>query len=343
MADNLKTKSTVHQPQMKLKFVIASLILLYSPFLWSQQPVPTAKTKAQRKAERKDMTLEQRIEDMLPVDVTLPSASVNTPKGEIKSLEDAKKQIAETKSTFNEKGKELRAQAKKVKKRVKEAKEQLFDGKTYEGLAVEKQIYRRGSGSHMQYMEFYTLKDFKSPGQYARSVFWYDERTRRIVEAVSRDHNTNHLMHGPYREYRGETLVKEGYYYLGTLDGRWVTYDNDFILLDKVTYNRGFLDDAQISYYDADSSKIREVIPYQYGKMTGQYYRFHEAGTLAEEGLYDNGVKVGRWVEYYDSGNRRKKEIQYPKDCYDPAEPIVLREYSEEGKMTFEHESVKRM
>src|SRR5690606_12320172 len=118
---------------------------------------------------------------------------------------------AEAKSGFNEKGKELKEQAKAAKKKAKAAKQNLFDGKSYAGFSVEKQIYRRGSGSHMQYMEFYTLKDFTSPGPYARSVFWYDERTRRIVEAVSRDQKTNHLMHGPYREYRGETLVKEGY------------------------------------------------------------------------------------------------------------------------------------
>jgi antitoxin component YwqK of YwqJK toxin-antitoxin module len=195
----------------------------------------------------------------------------------------------------------------------------------------------------MQYTEFYTLKEFKSPGPYARSVFWYDERTRRIIEAVSRDHKTNRLMHGPYREYRGETLIKEGYYYLGMQDGRWVTYDNDFILLDKVSYKRGFLEDAEISYYDDAHTKIKEVVPYLYGKQTGPYYRFHEAGTIAEEGQYDSGVKVGRWIEYHDSGNRRKKEIQYPKDCYDETQPVVLREYSEDGKMTFEHESVKRM
>jgi hypothetical protein len=34
-------------------------------------------------------------------------------------------------------------------------------------------------------------------------------------------------MHGPYKEYRGEILVEEGHYYLGTKHGRWVTYDGN--------------------------------------------------------------------------------------------------------------------
>ncbi len=303
--------------------------------------IPKAKTKAERKAERKKMTLEERIEDVLPVDVSLPSASATLPGGnKITSVEDAKKFVKETLPGY---GKEFKAKAKKKKREIAEAKAKVFNGKQYEGIDVEKRIYKRGTGSRMKYIEFYTLKDFQQPNIYAKSVFWYDERTKRIVEAISRDKRTNQIMHGPYKEYYGDNLIKEGFYYLGTLDGRWETYDKEFILVDKVYYNRGFYKESEIIYFDDAQQKIKEVIPMLYGKQTGQYYRFHEAGTLAEEGQYDDGVKIVRWVEYYESGNRRKQETQYPKDCYDKAEPIVVREYSEAGKMTFEHESVKRM
>ncbi|MGR3811191.1 toxin-antitoxin system YwqK family antitoxin [Jiulongibacter sp. NS-SX5] len=328
---------------MKSNLIITSLILCISILCNAQSAVPTAKTKAQRKAERKEMTLEERIEDALPVDVTLPSASINTPTDQITSVEDAKKYFNETVKDYGKKAKELKQKAKKTQKAVAEAKEKLFDGKQYKGIPVEKQIYRRGQGSRMQYIEFYTLEEFQQPSPYIRSLFWYDERTRRIVEAVMRDRKTNHLMHGPYKEYRGETLVKEGYYFMGAKDGRWETYDKDFILLDKVSYDEGFLEDAEITYYDEAQKKIDEVIPMLYGKKTGDYYKFHEGGTLAVEGQYDNGVKVGRWIEYYDTGNRRKRETQHPKDCYDETEPTVIREYNEQGKMTFEHDSVKRM
>ncbi|WP_341226434.1 hypothetical protein [uncultured Arcticibacterium sp.] len=318
-----------------------SLFLLLTSFSFGQDIIPRAKTKAERKAERKNMTLEERIEDTLPVDVTLPSASAKLPGGEkINTVEEAKKYVTETIPGY---GKKVKDKSRKAKKALAEAKEKVFDGKRYEGIEVEKRIYRRGSGSRMKYIEFYTLKEFQQPNVYAKSVFWYDERTKRIVEAISRDRKTNHLMHGPYKEYIGESLIKEGFYYLGTLDGRWETYDKEFILQDKVYYNKGFFKDSDISYYDEAQQKLKEVIPVLYGKKTGEYYRFHENGTLAEEGKYDSGVKIGRWVEYYESGNRRKSETQHGKDCYDDTEPIVIREYSETGKMTFEHESVKRI
>ncbi len=306
----------------------------------AQDIIPHAKTKAERKAARKDMTLEEKIEDVLPVDVNLPKASVKAPgNNNISSVEDARKFVKETLPGYGTKAKE---KAKKTKKAIAEAKEKVFDGKKYKNIALEKRIYKRGTGSRMTYIEFYTLKDHQQPDPYNRTFFWFDEKRNRIVEAVSRDPKANFLLHGPYREYKGENLVKEGFYYVGTKDGRWETYDNDFLLIDKEYYNKGFYADSEISYYDADSSKIKEVIPVLYGKKTGQYYRFHEEGTLAEEGEMDNGVKIGKWVEYYESGNRRKKEVQYGKDCYDTTEPLTLREYSADGKMTFEDESVKR-
>lgn len=327
--------------RLKSKALFFLIFLPLSFQIMAQDIIPKAKTKAERKAERKKMTLEERIEDVLPVDIGLPSASASLPGGQkISSVEDAKKYVTETLPGYGQKAKAFKGKSKKA---LREARAKIFDGKQYQGIAVEKQIYKRGTGSRMKYMEFYTLRNFQEPSIYAKSVFWYDEKSRRIVEAISRDRKTNHLMHGPYKEYLGENLIKEGYYYLGTLDGRWETYDKDFILQEKEHYDKGFYKDSEVSYYDEAQTKIKEVVPVLYGKITGEYFRFFENGTLAEEGIYDDAVKVGRWVEYYDSGNRRKKETQYPKDCYDKSEPIVLREYSDDGKMTFEHESVKRL
>lgn len=309
----------------------------------AQDAVPKPKTKAERKAERKNMTLEEKIESALPVDVSLPSASAHLPGGKnVSTVEDAKKYMSEMRPGGSEKAKELKEKIKKSKKALADVKKNKFDGKNYEGLAVEKRIYKRGTGSRLQYIEFYTLKNYQAPSPYSRSLFWYDERTRRIVEALTRDTKTNHLLHGPYKEYRGETLVKSGYYYQGTLHERWETYDTDFILLDKVSYDKGFLADAEISYYDEANTKVNEVIPMLYGKKTGEYWKFYPSGTLETKGQYDNGVKVGQWLDFYDGGNRRKKEMMYPKDCFDDTEMKVLREYAEDGKLTFEHDSVKK-
>ncbi len=325
---------------MKFNITIVLIFLLFTSPLLAQDIIPRAKTKAEKKAERKNMTLEEKIESTLPVDITLPKASAKLPgNNQISSVEDARKFVKETLPGYGTKAKE---KAKKTKKQIADAKEKIFDGKSYKGIALEKHIYKRGTGSRMTYIEFYTLKEHQQPNPYNRTFFWLDEKSGKIVEAVARDSKTNHLLHGPYKEYKGENLVKEGYFFVGTKDGRWEEYDQEFTLLDKMYYRKGFPEESIISYYDNDSAKIKEVVPVVFGSQSGIYYRFHEEGTLAEEGQLDGGKKIGRWVEYYENGNRRKKEIQYPTDRYDTKEPLVVREYSADGKMTFEHESVRR-
>lgn len=325
---------------MKLNKIITVLLLLIGHQLYAQDVVPKAKSKADRKEERKGMTLEERIEDILPVDLSLPSASVKLPgSGNISSVEEAKKYMKETLPGY---GAEVKAKSKKARKELEKAKEKLFNGKEYEGLAVDKQLIRRGSGSRMRYTEFYTLKEYENPSPYVKEIYWFDTKTSRVVNAQNRDKSRNVLMHGPYKEYVGESLMKEGFYYKGMKHGRWVSYDKDFILLDKTEYSKGFLEDAEISYYDEAAEKIKEVIPMQFGEQTGDYLLFHENGTLATEGQYDKGKRVGTWIEYYQDGNKRKKETRYGTDCYDTTPPLVVREYSPTGEMTFEHESVKR-
>lgn len=318
-----------------MKIVLFIISVFFVSSVMAQDVVPKAKTKEQRKAERKKMTLEQRIEEIAPVDVTLPSASLNMPgNNKITSLEDAKKYVNETVPNY---GKELKEKSKKTAKNLKKQQAKLFDGKNYKDIAVEKRVRKQGSGNRLHYIEFYVLKNHQAPLQHRRVNTWYDEKNRRFSEVLSRDTKNNSLLHGPYREYRGDNLVKEGYYYLGSKDGRWMEYDKDFILLNKESYVKGFFADSKISYFDGDSTKIQEVIPVKYDKITGNYYKFFKDGTLAEEGEYDLGKKIKVWVEYYEGGNRRKKVMQHPNNFDDSADPYVLIEYDENRKVTFEY------
>jgi antitoxin component YwqK of YwqJK toxin-antitoxin module len=307
--------------------------------LQAQDVIPKAKTKEQRKAERKEMTLEKKIEDILPIDINLPKASVNLPgENKISSVEDAKKFMNETMPNLSA---DLRSKTKKAKKAIEKAKEDVFDGRNYEKIAIEKRIYKRGSGSRLVYQEFYVLKQHQKPNPYNRLLTWYDEKSKKFVEAITRDSKTNSLLHGPFKEYKGEKLMKEGFYYLGAKNGRWMEFDQDFNLLEKEYYIKGFYSESQISYYGSDSTKIKEIIPIIYGKTTGEFWRFYEDGTLAEEGHYDDGKKVGRWVVFYEGGNRRKKVTQYPKDAFDTTEPKLLQEYRPDGKMIYDSSALK--
>ncbi len=305
----------------------------------AQGVVPVAKTKAERKAERKKMTLEQKIEDVLPIDVSLPKANVNLPGGnKISSIADAKKFMNETVPNTASSAK---LKGKKLKKALKKAKEEVFDGKYYEKIAIQKKIYKRGSGSRLQYIEFYVLKNHQKTSPYHRLITWQDHKTGKLVEAITRDPKTNSVLHGPYKEYRGENLISEGFYFLGVKHGRWVSYDKDFILVEKETYNKGFYAESEITYYDTDSSKINEITPILYGKQSGNYWKFFVDGTVAVEGNYDSGIKIGKWIEYYEGGNRRKKVTQYPGSIFDESESYVVVEYDPTGKITYENPNRK--
>jgi hypothetical protein len=315
--------------------ILACLGIMTTSF--GQDVVPKAKTKAQQKAERKNKSLKQKIEDTLPVQVDLPTPpSINLPgDNKISSVEDAKKFLNETLPDVKN---DLKKKAKKAKKFLNK---DGFDGKKYETYKVQKKILKKGSGSRLIYQEFYVLKGVEKANMYQRNLFWLNLKTKKIVEAIARDNATNVLLHGPYKEYHGENLFLEGSYFLGSKHGRWLYYDKDFNLVNKEYYNKGFFSDAKISYYGADSLKIKEVFPVVYGDTTGAYWKFYEDATLAEEGKYDHGKKVGKWVEYHQGGNRRKKETQHPSDLYDTTAPYIVREYDGNGKLIFENANSK--
>lgn len=333
-------KITIESAQMKQILYIYLLFCLTASFSTAQDIIPKAKTKAEKKAERKNMSIEQRIESTLPVDINLPSASLNLPgDNKINNLEDAKKFVTETIPSINTK---IKSNTKKAKKELAKAKAKIFDGKNYEKIPIEKHYFKRGTGPKMTYIEFYTLKNSEKPNPYSRNLWWFDLKSKKIVEALTKDISTNKLLHGPYFEYYGDVLVKEGAFYKGAKHGRWEEYDREYILTDKVYYEKGVYQESKITYYDADSLKIKEIMPVYYGKIKGDYYLFHEDGTLAIEGQYDNEIKVGKWIEYFEGGNRRKKETQYGADCYDKIEPFVLREYDAKGKLLYEDKSIKK-
>ncbi len=327
-----------YQKIYSLAFVASFSVIIFSE---TQAQTPQAVPQAKKKGDKgyKKETIQEKL-DRLPVGITTPKASASLPGGnDISSVDDAKKFATET---LPDLGLKIKKTFKDVKKEIKGMKRE-FNGRDYEGIKVSKQLIRQGSGNNLVFLEFYTLKEFTQPNAYNRHLFWYDRKANRIVEGVGRDRASNDLMHGPYKKYLGDLVVEEGWYYIGSKDGRWEVYDKNYNLLNKEYYERGFFKDSEVSFYDENKAKIKEVKPKNYGKVTGEYLFFNESGTLAEHGMMDDSVKVGKWVEYYPTGNRRKKETQFGKDCYETSfEPYVTYEYDEKGKITFESPKVKK-
>jgi antitoxin component YwqK of YwqJK toxin-antitoxin module len=223
--------------------------------------------------------------------------------------------------------------APKEKKELKQPKNVFF------GIKSRKGFTKSAAADRVTMELFYYLPDYKDPNPYVPHVAWYNMRKKELQLTGQIDKETHRLLHGPYQRLVNGKLVEEGYYYMGTKHGRWETYDVNFMLLEKLRFHMGWPKDSQITYYDVNRTKVKEVIPVHYGIKHGDYYQFYEGGQLAVKGQYDNGKPVGKWMEYYQFRRRYKKEIQYPMDPFDKTtEPFTLREWDDKGTLTFDKE-----
>jgi len=244
---------------------------------------------------------------------------------------------------------DLGLKVKQLKKLKADRKSKSKLSKTeYEGLSMIKAYTKFGSGDRTVVEEFYVLRDNDAakPHLYIRDVYRYYQKSARVTSSIVRDEGTGLLLHGPYKRYQNGDLVEEGYYYAGMKDGRWEKYDSKFMLTDKGRWHQGVPAESRLVFYDSTHHKIKEIIPVEYGKVKGTYMAFYENGLLAEDGKYDNGVKVGRWTEYYPvnpNGRRmRRKLTQYASSQWDTDfEPYTISEWDEKGKLTFERAKEK--
>jgi len=226
----------------------------------------------------------------------------------------------------------------KTEKRRKKKKEKS----EYEGIPIAEAYVKFGSGDRTIIEKFHVLKEYRQPSPYVREIYWFDPKGQRVTPSLIKDKEIAQILHGPYKRYQNGHLIEEGFYYIGAKDGRWERYDINFQLLDKAKYARGFPAESQIVYYDSAHTRIKEILPREYGQLHGTYLAYHETGQLAAEGRYDHGVKVGRWTEYYPLRRQRKKITQYGRDRWEAdVEPYVISEWDEKGKLVYERPKEK--
>ncbi|WP_025765246.1 toxin-antitoxin system YwqK family antitoxin [Dyadobacter tibetensis] len=235
----------------------------------------------------------------------------------------------------------LRAKVYKSQKAERKRKKALakLAKVEYEGIPMEAVSIKYGSGDRATVEMFHVLKEYKPLDPYVRmaNTRWYDTKSKRLSSSLIKNKERSRLLHGPYKKFSGENLLEEGYYFMGVRDGRWVKYDSKYNLIDKSIWDKGFPAEAQISYYDSAHTQVKEVVPVMFGQTEGEYLKFYKEGQLMAIGKYENGQKVGRWIEYYQFRRQRKQEIQYPKTAWDEDfEPFVLREWDDKGKLTFD-------
>lgn len=233
-----------------------------------------------------------------------------------------------------EKAEEENKENTKKKKKVKK--------NFYYGLKTKKGFTTRGRGKSEEMILFNYLKQYRAPNPYVRDIYWYDLEQKRIMKSRRVDQEKGVLLHGPYKVLRNDIVVEEGIFYIGTKHGRWVRKTPDDILIDKEYYFKGWPKESLVRYYDPTTrTKIKEIIPVEYGIREGYYFYFYEDGNVAVTGEYRYGNKVGKWRSYYPN-RRRMREIQYRRDPNnDNFRPYITREWNEAGKATYDRATDK--
>lgn len=216
-------------------------------------------------------------------------------------------------------------------KRKQKLKKKIFYGKK-----CKKGFTKKGKREKQVIETFWYLRKFEMPDPYIKDIYVFDMKDRKILEKdeiLETDQSRYKMLHGPYKRTVGKDPVEMGIFYVGMKHGRWEKFGKNFILLDKVRYYRGWQRDAEITYFDNDKKKVREVLPYKYKSLNGVYYLFSETGQVLVHGKYQDDQKIGMWVEYFADNGRRKKETSYPKDLYkgEQFKPIVWNEWDDAG------------
>lgn len=208
----------------------------------------------------------------------------------------------------------------------------------YFGIKTKKHYTKTGFGQESVYELFNFLKVYEGPSDYAQDFYYYDTKKKKIINSLKVDTRYAYVLHGPYKKMKGEQVLEEGWFYKGTKHKRWVRFNSSDILMDKKYWYKGWPQDSKMSYYDFERNKLREVVPVHHGDRDGEYWAYHEDGTLAVRGFYQHDYRVGVWREYYP--NRRiKREVFYPEDPFDfEHKPVIIREWDRNGQLIYDRE-----
>ncbi len=215
-------------------------------------------------------------------------------------------------------------------------KEKKVKRNVYFGLKTRKAFTRTVRRNDIILDLFNVLKEYVGPPEYASDFYWYDYKKKKIINSLKVDQRNAGVLHGPYEKRIGDLIIEQGWYYKGLKHRRWVRFNRHDILQDKTYWWKGWPQESRLAYYDFNKTKLREVIPVHYGEKDGEYWAFHEDGSLAVRGEYKFGHKVGLWREYYDGG-RVKREVVYPEDPFDfKFNPYITREWDTRGTLIYD-------
>ena len=218
-----------------------------------------------------------------------------------------------------------------VKQKKKKKKKNVFFG-----IKTRKAFARTVRGNDIIIEIFNVLKVYEGPPEYASDFFWFNYKKKKIQNTRRVDQRNAGVLHGPYKKTVGDQIIEEGWYYKGMKHRRWVRFNRHDILQDKSYWWKGWPQESKLAYYDFKKTRLKEVIPVHFGERSGEYWAFHENGSVAVRGNYKFGHKIKLWREYYDRG-RPKREVIYPEDPFDfEFRPYISKEWDERGTLIYD-------
>ena len=141
------------------------------------------------------------------------------------------------------------------------------------------------------------------------------------------------------------TLFTEGSYKNGERDGTWTSYYPNGKRKDVAEYRAGKLF-GPAKYFDEDGALQREMI-FQDSMLVGRYTEYYGSSdtpsyidpkTVKVEGQYENGLKTGQWITYFEFGEIAIREFfekglrEGPYLEYDPQGNIVTEAMAVKGQ-----------
>ncbi|MEN9729987.1 MAG: hypothetical protein RLZ91_1104, partial [Bacteroidota bacterium] len=200
-------------------------------------------------------------------------------------LEGAKKIKSESKAIIEDLGiKNLGIKASMLARRASKKSPPKDE---YAGIKTERRLGNYGSGARNTLEEINVVKyvEDEAVSPYVTEIWWFDPAQSRIVTGSLKDNKSAQICHGPFRRVVNQNVTEQGFFFMGAKDGRWETYGPEGELINKQYFHHGFPVESNISYYDAEQKKIKEVIPVVFGKIRGQYRAFYAGGNVKEEGI----------------------------------------------------------
>jgi len=112
-----------------------------------------------------------------------------------------------------------------------------------------------------------------------------------------------------YYHKKAKTIMTKEEYVDGKLDGQKITYYNNAIITEEITYKNG-LKEGLNNYYSPDGVLLKKL-QYKNDQLEGPAIYYDAYGNIVIDGNYKNGKKHGIWKYFEDA--KLVKEETYPK------------------------------